>query len=170
MTHSAFLTLKEPSRCSPGEIDGFCRIVLGEGQVSRERFEKRVRKARLLAFLTDSDGGDVIAAAAVKRPDPGYQKEVFGKADVSGFENKTALELGWVVVSPAHQRNGHCGRLVEAVLQDLESEDLYATSKVDNLPMHKVLGRFGFLKVGRSYVSKNRSGEIALFVRLSSRP
>ena len=159
------LLLKGPSQCTAQEIDAFCRTVVYEGQVSQQRFRKRVAKAHLLAFLIDPDDGTVIGTAAVKRPDPGYQREVFGKADASEFSQGDSLELGWVVVSPAYQGRGHCGRLVETVLRGFADTDLYATSKVDNLPMHKVLERFGFLKVGRSYVSKNRSGEISLFVR-----
>ncbi len=68
-----------------------------------------------------------------------------------------------------HRNKGISKRLVKAILKDSRDSHIFATSRVDNDPMHEVLVRNGFTKAGSAFVSY-RGNQLKLFLYYSPIP
>ena len=162
MGHEQIVTIKKPCECSQAELQDFVSLVLAGGEVTAAGLEERVRKAQFLVFLTEGDC--LKGIAAVKNPALDYRRGVFQKAGASVNNTDFPLELGWVFVLPSSRRAGFSHRLVEAALSTTSGHGIFATSRSDNTPMHKVLKDHGFSCHGTAYASKRGNHQLTLFV------
>jgi predicted GNAT family N-acyltransferase len=152
-----------PSVVGTVDLATFESLVLTSGEVSAKTLSKLIPVALSLAFAKIDD--DVVAVAALKRPNQSYRTKVFTKAKSTSNPANYQFELGWVFVSPAARGKRLASKLVETLVCSLNGASAYATSRVDNEYMHSALARCAFHPVGNSYTSQLNEPEIQLFIR-----
>jgi predicted GNAT family N-acyltransferase len=154
--------VKEPSKCSPAELERFLESAQDSGEVSALGLLERIQSAARLIFC-ESDG-ILTRIAAIKRPLDSYRFNVSRKAGVKLPQDQFPYELGWVFVAPAARKNGLSVKLVACAVNGLD-EQIFATSRADNEAMHRTLRHFGFVAVGNDYASAQGHHRIQLFTR-----
>lgn len=157
------IAVKKPNECSAAELQDFEALVLGGGEVTVVGLKARIKKAETLLFL--EQGACLKGIAAVKNPEKSYKEGVFKKAQATVEANLFPFELGWVFVLPSSRGAGFSHKLVKAALSVTSGQAVFATSRADNAPMHKVLKAHGFLCHGKTYASTCGNQQLVLFVR-----
>lgn len=156
------ITAKKPNDCSKAELENFKAFVLEGGEVSADGLETRIKKAESLLFLTQD--GSLTGIAAVKNPERKYKQKVFKKAQANIEANQFLFELGWVFVLPSSRGAGFSHRLVEDALSVVSGQPIFATSRLNNMPMHRVLEAHGFFRHGKGYASRRSNQQVVLFI------
>lgn len=144
-------TVTKPALCSKAELDEFCKFVRQGDEVETQGLEARVKRAKALVFLRVD--GELVGVAALKEPLRTYRDGVFRKALVPDSSKGFRFELGWVFVPPAHRRKGYSRVLSAAAINQCERTPTFATTRLDNVPMQRVLEQIGFRRVGDSWQS-----------------
>lgn len=154
---------KEPSACSATEISNFMALVMAAEQVPPTGLETRVRRADQLVFLLED--GQVRGIAALKNPHAQYRRRIASSSGAAIPVHSFPYELGWVFVLPKARGNGHGLRLSQVALTSAGDDGVFATSRADNTPMHKVLTKLGFARAGEAYPSSYGNHYLELFTR-----
>jgi predicted GNAT family N-acyltransferase len=159
--HPEIIT-KKPCECSEKELEDFTDLVSQGGEVTLNGLNERIKKAEALIFLVQ--GGRLKGIAAVKNPVESYKKDVFNKAQTTAQYNNFLFELGWIFVTESSRGRGFSNKLVQAAIDAVGNQGIYATSRLDNEPMHKALEKYGFVRDGEAYPSNDKNNKIVLFV------
>lgn len=155
------IEVKLPNDCELAELNYFEKIVVEAGEVQAAGFRNLMLGAHRLIFLKVD--GELAATGAIKVPRDTYQKGVFEKAGVSELLSKYKYEAGWIFVSKSHRRKGFSTQIVNALIEEISSHGCYATTRSDNLGMHKIFTRTNFEKLGDDYQSGNGDYNLGLF-------
>jgi GNAT superfamily N-acetyltransferase len=122
----------------------------------------RIRDAERLAFYYAA--GDTLSAiAALKAPNERSRRDVFKNADVAVSPDDYKRELGWVFVVPAHRGNRIATGLCQELLACVPTSGVFATTRIDNVLMIRILRALGFERAGKPYPRRNE--ELVLFLR-----
>jgi len=157
---------KTPSKCLKSELAAFERLVLLGGEVEKHGLTDRIRKAEVLAFAYVS--GVIAGIAGLKRPDSGYRASMFRKSGIEGSPTDFPLELGWLYVRDEQRGKGLSVKLAKWLLRKCRGTAIFATSRSDNIPMHRGLARAGFVQAGRAFASRRGSYFLQAFVRVAA--
>ena len=143
--------IREPGRLSASELEQFCEFVRRGDEVLSPGLEARVKNAKALVLLqVDSE---LVGIAAIKQPLKTYRDGVFKKAGVPEAAEAFQLELGWVYVPPEHRRQGYSRVLSVAAMSQTGRQPAFATTRLDNVAMHRTLENVGFRRLGDSWRS-----------------
>jgi predicted GNAT family acetyltransferase len=153
--------IKGPSECSQKEITVLSLLMKKSGEVILNGLEDRIKNAKCIAFFYNKD--EIIGTAALKRPNPYYKKRIFKSAGIAHDADKYEFEVGWAYTEPLHRGRGICTTLLREIIEKFEAESFYATSKIGNTGMHKILERLEFKRIGTPY--NGRKDLIQLFGR-----
>jgi GNAT superfamily N-acetyltransferase len=156
----------EPSACAAKALDEFRALVLAGGEVTAQGLEDRIRSAVKLIFLNVCCC--LSGVAALKRPEQGHRKHISEKSRISLLEAEYPFELGWVFVMPSARGRGFSRDLTQAALTAAGTAGVFATSRTDNIAMHKALLKFGFQSAGEPYQSERGDYKLQLFLRPGS--
>lgn len=156
--------IKKLSECNEEEINNFLQLVERSEEVERYELRKRIERAVLLAFHYENN--ILVGIAAIKQPYKTYAKRIFKKAGVSEKYNNYKLEIGWAFTIPEYRRNRICFNLIKKLISTLQLQNIFATTRTDNLSMQKILVRNGFKKIGDSYLGRTGVYRIQLFMLL----
>ena len=157
------VTAARPAEFTPSERTSFMQLVREGGEVNSGTLPDLVDRAEALAIARKDS--ELVGVGAVKRPYPTHRSSVFKAAKIDLLPDEFAFEIGWVFVHSDARGLGLSGRLFEVLMPYVGAARAYATSRIDNVPMHATLSRFGFKLVGASYPSKQSDTTIQLFVR-----
>ena len=160
------LIVKTPASCSRRELNEFQRLVEMGEEVETSGLSERICRAFLLAFAYIRDS--VVGVAGLKNPYSSYRSNVFEKAGLENRCDEFDKELGWVFVAEDNRGKGFSNRLVEAILRDAAGFSIFATSRTDNVPMHKALTKNRFVEAGKPFISE-RGTQLKIFLYLSPR-
>ena len=154
-------TIKSPSECSEDEIEKFIIFVSDGGEVTARGLKDRLMNAFYLAFIYEEDR--LIGTAALKIPDLSYRRRIESSSNVSLTEKHYPYELGWIYLTPNSRGNGYSYLLVSELLKVTKNIGVFATSRIDNVAMHKTLIKLGFIEAGKEYGSKRGTHFLKLF-------
>ncbi|MBI5887937.1 MAG: GNAT family N-acetyltransferase [Deltaproteobacteria bacterium] len=164
MSRSECIIVKKPTECSDAELERFVNLVCTGGEVAASGLEIRVRNAaKFLVFMTEEQ--HLMGVAALKQPLPNYRRSVSEKAGVALETSAFPYELGWVHVIPSARSRGFSHKLVSAAIAAVGGMGMFATSRMDNVRMHRTLERSGFVRSGLPYVSSRGNYKLQLFLR-----
>jgi hypothetical protein len=152
----------DPSACDASTLSEFQALVLAGGEVDPTTLPNLIQRALVLGFA--HLGASLVGVSGIKRPNDSYRSKVFMKAKSPLNPSKFEFELGWVYVNPCARGNRLASRLVLDLMPALKGAAVYATSRVDNWPMHSSLHRAGFRLEGTPYPSNMNEPDIQLFV------
>mgnify|MGYP001037869648 CR=1 FL=1 len=155
------IEIKEPNAFFRDELDEFEKIVVGGGEVQANGFRELMESAfRLVMLYVD---GQLAGTGAIKKPRNSYKNNVFLKASVSESADLFSYEAGWIFVSKSYRGQGFSTQVVNTIIKELAGKGCYATTRSDNLAMHKIFRQTGFSKLGTDYKSKNGKYNLGLF-------
>ena len=157
------LLFGSPGEFSEAEKIAFITLVYSGGEVRKSTLQDNVKTAVRLVFLRDA--GDLIGVAALKVPIHTYRDTLFAKTDVILGDAEVPYEVGYILVKETARGQGFSNVLVGTALDAAVGRGIFATSRSDNIPMHKTLARFGFEKVGKPFIGKDAKEKIQLFLR-----
>ena len=157
--------LKPPTECHTKELDDFHQLALESEQVKSCGLRNRIERAKLLAFHYRED--TLVGIVALKRHNETYKKELFRKAGANEEHKKYILELGWAFTLKEHRGNHICSNLVKRVVTVYEFQNMFATTRTDNLSMQRILTKNGFRKLGKPYKGRADAHYLQLFTRKS---
>lgn len=152
----------EPSACDEKTLADFRALVLAGGEVTSTGLEDRVRSAVRLIFLKVC--GCLCGVAALKRPEENYRKKISAQSGIPLPEAEYRFELGWVFVMPSARGRGFSVDLTREALSAAGAAGVFATSRSDNIAMHRALAKFGFEPVGEPYPSDRGDYQLQLFL------
>jgi predicted GNAT family N-acyltransferase len=93
-----------------------------------------------------------------------YRQSVFQKANALTSESEYPFELGWVFVSPSARGRKFSNKLVHTAISVADGKGVFATSRLDNIPMHKALEAHGLSRNGSAYASRHEDRQLILFL------
>lgn len=157
------LAVKRPAECNQADLDAFVAMVEAGGEVEAASLRSRVRKAVVLAFMTDN--AKLVGVGGLKRPSHHHTAAVFSASEVDEAPKAYKYELGWVVVAPSHRGQRLSRAIVAPLIQEAEGDPSFATSVDSNIAMHSTLRRCGFVQRGHSFPSPRRNVRLLLFIR-----
>lgn len=144
----------------------FIRFVKLGAQVNPDSLPGLVQRAAALVVL--HEGSKLIGTAAIKRPNKNHHQGDFLKAGVEKSAQDFPLEIGWVVVHPDHQKQGHSRTLVAAAIGATDGSALYATTQAPQ--MKHILPDYGFMALGTPFPSvQNAGGDLTLYVKAAEK-
>jgi ribosomal protein S18 acetylase RimI-like enzyme len=154
--------LKEPTACTAGQRRDFARLVRQGFEGSDDGLAHRIEEAHLLGFYYTTGEG-LAAVAALKSPGERYRSDVFEKAGVAASPGDYRLELGWVYVVPAHRGKQVAEKLCRQLLACVPASCVFATTRISNAVMIRILLSLGFERVGKPYLRRNE--KLIVFLR-----
>lgn len=157
------LLIKSPADCSNTEIGMFIELVRSGGEVSDQGLAERILRATTIVFIRAD--GEVKGVAALKQPQSSYRRRVSSESGAMLSETEFPYELGWVFVSQGARGQGLSLLLSQASIAASKGAGIFATSRTDNIAMHRSLEKVGFMSVGKPYVSGRRKHSLLVFVR-----
>ena len=162
------LIVKSPADCTNIEIGAFAAFVRAGGEVSIQGLTERIRSAAALVFARID--GLVVGVAALKQPQASYRRRVGSESGAPISAAELPYELGWVYVSPGSRGKGYSLCLSQAALAESKGAGVFATSRTDNIPMHRSLANAGFVATGNSFASGRGKHSLQVFVRHAAQP
>lgn len=162
------LIAKSPVDYSNVEIRAFTDFVRAGGEVTIQGLPERVRSAAALVFARIC--GLAVGVAALKLPQASYRCRVGTKSGAPLSAHEFPYELGWVYVSPEARGQGFSLLLSQAALSASNGAGVFATSRTENIAMHRSLAKLGFVAVGNSFSSGNGKHSLQVFVRHAAQP
>lgn len=156
------MIVRSPSDCSNIEIGDFIAFVRAGGEVSIQGLVERIHGAVALVFARIN--GLVVGVAALKQPQASYRRRVSSDSGAPIPATEFPYELGWVYVSPESRRNGLSLLLSQAALAESKGAGVFATSRTDNIAMHRSLAKLGFESTGSPFMSGRGNHSLQVFV------
>ncbi len=153
--------LERPALCSEEEIARFLELVEQAEEVQSAGLDKLVRAAPWLAFHYEQDS--VVGIAGLKRPRPSYREKVFRQAQIREQAAMFATELGWVYTVEPWRGHGIGRRLVAQLLAKIPGEPVFATTRLDNAAMQRILMDHDFQNVGRPFLGRDQYSLLQLW-------
>jgi GNAT superfamily N-acetyltransferase len=156
------IDIVEPAACSHERLALFRELVTEGGEVDTHTLPALIERAPVLALM--HDGETVVAVGALKQPNAAYRSRVFAEAKSTLAPKDFEFELGWIYVRPAARGKKLTTPMVRKLLERASGHRVYATSRVDNSPMHASLEHCGFRKEGTPYPSNEHEIDLQLFI------
>jgi RimJ/RimL family protein N-acetyltransferase len=157
--------IKDPGSLNPSELRQFCEFVRRGDEVQSQGLEDRVKQAKALVLLQVNS--ELVGIAAIKQPLKTYRDGVFKKAGVPEAAEAFQLELGWVYVPPQHRRQGYSRVLSVAAMSQADRKPTFATTRLDNVAMHRTLENLGFRRLGDSWRSdRGKKPRLVLYTKM----
>jgi GNAT superfamily N-acetyltransferase len=145
------IVTQSSDKLSERELDDFIALVLQGGEVTSAKLEERIRKAERLILL--SAAGCLRGIGALKKPHATYRRSVASRSGACLPVSEYPFELGWIFISPSYRRQGLASSIVEAAVSVANGGGIFATSRSENIAMHKPLQTHSFIPTGRPYPS-----------------
>lgn len=146
--------------------DSIKELIKKGGQVNMDYFDAGWGRNPIVATIWSDE--KLVACGALKVPDPIYKQRLFVERAKTAdpFEN-IKYELGWIVTDEAYRGRGFCINIIKMLLnyKGTETEEtFYATSRLDNLSIQKILKCQGFRESGEPFKSKRGDYKLILYV------
>ncbi|QKV17511.1 GNAT family N-acetyltransferase [Oricola thermophila] len=141
----------------------FIDLILVGGEVSEKTLRTNVPNAKRLIFLRVR--GTALGAAALKIPQASYRSKFPKRTGVYVGDADYPYELGYVFVAEVVRNNGYASELIRASIECAENRGIFSTTRTDNIGMHRILERSGFVKAGTPYPGQKKGEHIQLFLR-----
>lgn len=150
--------VKQPKQCTRKELNMFYVLVWQLSLSPSACVIKKICRCYFLGLCLDN--WRIAWISAIKRP------RIWRRHRITELTNiklsKTRWEYGYVYVQPKYRWLGISKKLY-MLLSQKTNMPLYATVKIDNIPMQKLLKTFWFVRVGKSFSSPTNHDELVLY-------
>lgn len=157
------IQVKKPTDFTHEELGEFATLVTKAGEVAGG-VKKRLASAALLGVILYDD--KIVGTAALKKPIRTYCNRIFKSACSTESPEIFTRELGWVYIEPEHRSKGHIKPLLEKLMDGSNNKNIFATTKITNEKVQRILLNNRFVQNGVPYPSKQeKSAELALYIK-----
>jgi hypothetical protein len=155
-----FGTYRELEEKDQVEIKG---LIIKGNEANASLVDSRLYSSALTAYFKDGDS--IIATTSIKMPESDYVNDIFDKAMVDFNPSKYTFELGYVFVESLYRNQKIASILCSELIHKFDKEDLFSTTRTDNLGMQAILNSFRFVSSGVSYISLTKARLLQLYIR-----
>lgn len=157
-------TCLPPDKAVAADEAAFKKFVIDAREVNPKTLPTLYAKALVLCFARVD--GDLAAVGAIKRPFHNHRDRVFAAAKSKESPLAFIYELGWFHVLKEYRGHKISSRMVAQLVPWTEGDTVYATSRINNLPMHAALTKHGgFIPEGSDYPSSEGEVPLRLFIK-----
>lgn len=157
-------TYKCPSDLTNQEFDAIHALILLGDEVNPVTLRTRLLAASLIGFISDSD--NIVSVAVMKNPSTQYKTSTFFKATAENNPVDFEFELGYVFTHKSYRKKGYASILCRELCEAYRQKSVYATTRVDNFHMQRMLASNYFLLDGKQYKSdRNDNVLLNLYVK-----
>lgn len=153
-------TYREMAEKDQDEIKG---LIIKGNEANASLVDSRLYSSALTAYFKDGDS--IIATTSIKIPESDYINDIFDKAMVDFNPSKYTFELGYVFVESLYRNQKIASILCSELIHKFDKEDLFSTTRTDNLGMQSILNSFGFVPSGISYLNLTKTRLLELYIR-----
>ena len=153
-------TYREMAEKDQVEIQG---LIIKGNEANASLVENRLYSSALTAYFKDGDS--IIATTSIKIPESDYINDIFDKALTDFNPSKYVFELGYVFVESQYRNQKLASILCSELIHKFDKEDLFSTTRTDNLGMQSILHTLGFEPSGKSYLSLSKTKLLQLYLR-----
>lgn len=157
------LKIKNHSDLSNYELTQITDLILKGDEVNPETLTDRLSESTLIAFFEDNN--KIVATATIKKPLDSYKTKVFTNSKSNLSINDYSFELGYVMVDENCREGKLASRLCRELSKIFLSENLFATTRTDNLRMQSILRKNYYTEIGVQYPTRNNKGFLKLFIK-----
>lgn len=151
--------VKPPQQCTWNELDAF-RSFLPKLWITSDSLIKRIGRCYLLGLCFDDS--TLIWISAIKHPQGSWRHSIMEGTDIKLSSRR--WEYGYAYVSSNYRWRGISKRLF-ALLQKKTDMPLYATVKIDNTPMLKILNGLGFIRKWDIFSNPETGDSLFVYVK-----
>jgi len=155
---------RSPRQCTAEERATLVALVVKGGEVKERYAVRGIDHADTLVWVRDESG--IYGIAAIKNPTMGHRDDVFKSAGIAERSSDFALEFGYAFVEESRRGQGDGRDLMIAAMKALGKRAAFATARVANDKITKILGHNDFEVLGHEYPSDDDPSRLLrLFVR-----
>lgn len=157
------LEIKKYSDLSEPERVQIINLILKGDEVNSATLPNRLSESALIAYFIDSN--KIMATATIKMPLDSYKTKVFYDSNSNLSISDYIYELGYVMVDENCRGGKLASRLCRELTKIFLSQNLFATTRVDNVPMQKILKNNYFSEIGIMYPNRTNTTFLKLFIK-----
>lgn len=138
-------------------------LILKGDEVNPQTLPNRLSESALIAFIVDND--IIIATATIKKPLDSYKKKVFANSKSNLSITDFPFELGYVMVDENRREGKLASQLCRELSKIFLSQNLFATTRTDNLRMQSILRKNYYTEIGIQYPNRTNTAFLKLFIK-----
>jgi hypothetical protein len=140
-------------------------LIIKGNEANNNLVEDRLYTSALTAYFKDSN--KIIATSTIKIPEVSYINTVFDKASSKLNPLNYTHELGYVFVDFDYRNKKLASTLCSELVQKFKTENLFSTTRTDNLGMQSILDTLRFIPNGDPYPSINQEKLLRIYIKIS---
>jgi hypothetical protein len=140
-------------------------LIIKGNEANNNLIEDRLYTSALTAYFKDNN--KIIATSTIKVPEVSYINTIFDKALSKLDPLDYIFELGYVFVDLDYRNKKLASTLCSELVQRFKTENLFSTTRTDNLGMQSILGTLGFIPNGNTYPSIIQDKLLSVYIKIS---
>ena len=140
-------------------------LIIKGNEANNNLVEDRLYTSALTAYFKDNNR--IIATSTIKMPEVSYINTIFDKALSKLDPLDYVFELGYVFVDLNYRNKKLASTLCFELVQKFKTENLFSTTRTDNLGMQSILDTLGFIPNGNTYPSINQEKLLRIYTKIS---
>jgi hypothetical protein len=140
-------------------------LIIKGNEVNNNLVEGRLYTSALTAYFKDNN--KVIATSTIKIPEVSYINAIFNKALSKLDPLDYIFELGYVFVDLDYRNKKLASTLCSELVWKFKTENLFSTTRTDNLGMQYILNILGFIPNGNPYPSIIQDKLLSVYIKIS---
>jgi ribosomal protein S18 acetylase RimI-like enzyme len=144
------IRVETPKDLTSREFASIRALILTGGEVGDAHLSDYLKSAHRIALIVREAQLACVGAIKAERPD--YIRTISRKSGYRLDAQNCRGEFGYLVTGPAFRKQGLANHLSTALLNVFDGP-LYATTRDDNVGIHKIVGQHGFEHVGQKWRS-----------------
>lgn len=140
-------------------------LIIKGNEANNNLVEGRLHTSALTAYFKDNN--KIIATSTIKTPEISYITTIFNKA-LSKLDPLNYIhELGYVFVDLDYRNQKLASTLCSELVWKFKTENLFSTTRTDNLGMQSILNTLGFIPNGNPYPSIIQDKLLSVYIKIS---
>lgn len=157
------INIKKYSELTEIEIQQILTLIKKGGEVDNEKLPTRFAKSKQIAFFDNEK--EIIAVAAIKKPKQSYIQKISKKSNLILELENYNLEIGYVMVDENFRGQQLASKLCDKLIDLNKDEFIYATTKVQNCSMKKILLKNNFNRIGTQYLNEKKDAFLEVYIK-----
>lgn len=140
-------------------------LIIKGNEANNSLVEDRLYTSALTAYFKDNN--KIIATSTIKIPEIDYIDSIFKKSSSTLNPLNYKFELGYVFVDLNYRNKKLASTLCSELVQKFKTENLFSTTRIDNIGMQSILNTLGFILNGNPYPSIIQEKLLRIYIKIS---